>query len=373
MKKIMISAGEVSGDVHGSYLVNEIKKLAPDAYIFGMGSERLKASGADIKLDISKRGTVGLVEVLPNAIPILFNLRKMVKLMDQEKPDMLILIDSQGFNVPLAREAKKRGIKTVYYIAPQEWLWGTKKGMKKVADCTDQIIAIWQKEADLYRDAGANVDYFGHPLLDIVKTTMDKPAFCKKYNLKENDPIIAVCPGSRTQEIYGLLPIFLEACEIIHKQVPKAQFIIPAASTYIIKQIFKVINGYKATAVIGSTHDIVGHADLAMAASGTINLEACILGTPNIMVYKLHPLTYWIGKNVLKIGEKMNFFSMPNILCNEEIIPELIQDNANPENIAKTAMGFLDSEGYQRHNLGRVKQHLGAPPVISRIAMSILE
>lgn len=167
--KIMVSAGEVSGDVHGSYLIKEFKKLRPDIFFFGMGSERLAAEGVDVKFDITKRGTIGILEALPNILPVYSTFLKMKKLLLREKPDLVLLIDSQGFNMPFAKFCKKAGFKTVYYIAPQEWLWGTPRGIKRVADTVDLIVAIFQKEYEAYRAAGANVVYFGHPLVDIVK------------------------------------------------------------------------------------------------------------------------------------------------------------------------------------------------------------
>lgn len=169
--KIMVSAGEVSGDVHGSYLIKEFKKLRPDIFFFGMGSERLAAEGVDVKFDITKRGTIGILEALPNILPVYSTFLKMKKLLLREKPDLVLLIDSQGFNMPFAKFCKKAGFKTVYYIAPQEWLWGTPRGIKRVADTVDLIVAIFQKEYEAYRAAGANVVYFGHPLVDIVKVS----------------------------------------------------------------------------------------------------------------------------------------------------------------------------------------------------------
>ncbi|MDD5383035.1 MAG: lipid-A-disaccharide synthase, partial [Candidatus Margulisbacteria bacterium] len=174
MKKIMISAGEVSGDTHGTYLVRELKKIDPSIYFFGIGSEKLLTEGVDIKFDISRRGTIGLFEALPNLVPIYLLYLKMVELMKREKPDLLLLVDSQGINMPLAKAAKRLGIKTVYYIAPQEWLWGTERGVRNVIEKSDLIIAIFEKEFDVYKKAGGNVVYFGHPLIDIVKGIRDQ-------------------------------------------------------------------------------------------------------------------------------------------------------------------------------------------------------
>ncbi|MFH1361746.1 MAG: lipid-A-disaccharide synthase [bacterium] len=367
--KIMLSAGEVSGDVHGSHLVRELKKLKPEAYFFGMGSEKLLAEGVAVKVDITKRGTIGIFEALPNVLPVFLAYKKMVGLMKSEKPDMLILVDSQGINMPLAKAAKKLGIKTVYYIAPQEWLWGTPKGVKKVSETIDLIISIFEKEHETYQQAGGNSIYFGHPLLDIVKGD--------SQFAKGEGPTIALCPGSRTQEIKGLLPILLKAGELLKKELPKAEFIIPAASTEMIKKIFNYIGeDFRPKAIIGHTYDILASADLALCASGTINLEASILGTPNIMVYKLSPLTYFVGKHILKIGEKLKYFSMPNMLLDERAIPELVMEQAEPKIIAQEALSIIidqERQAKMKASFEKLRTKLGQPGVIEKVAREILK
>ncbi|MFA6548723.1 MAG: lipid-A-disaccharide synthase [Candidatus Margulisiibacteriota bacterium] len=382
--KIMVSAGEVSGDVHGTFLVRELKKLDPNIYFFGMGSEKLLAEGVDVKVDISKRGTIGIFEALPNLLPVYFAYLKMVNLMKTERPDLLILVDSQGINMPLARAAKKLEVKTVYYIAPQEWLWGTAKGIKKVSKTIDLIVSIFEKEHAAYKQAGGNSIYFGHPLLDIVKPSMGKEEVRRTLfggvgrNVEGRTvPVVALCPGSRTQEIKGLLPILLKAGELIKKELPEARFIIPAASTEMIKQIFSYIGeDFRPKAIIGNTYDILAAADLAICASGTINLEASLLGTPNIMVYKLSPLTYFIGKYILKIGEKLKYFSMPNMLLEERAIPELVMEQAEPTVIAREALSILTDQSRQskmKAAFEKLRVKLGQPGVIEKVARAILK
>ncbi|MFH1684524.1 MAG: lipid-A-disaccharide synthase [Candidatus Margulisiibacteriota bacterium] len=377
MKKIMISAGEVSGDIHGKHLVRELKKLSPDIYFFGMGSENLLSEGVDVKFDISKRGTVGIAEALPNILPIYLTYHKMVGLMKKEKPDILLLIDSQGINMPLAKAAKKLGIKTVYYVAPQEWLWGTPRGVKKVAKTIDLIIAIFEKENEIYKLSGGNVAYSGHPLLDIVKPSMTKKETRQRLVGDEQGPVISICPGSRTQEIQGLFPILLKAGKLIKTILPNAKFLIPAASTDVIKRVFDMVDeDFRPKAVVGYTYDILAASDLALCASGTINLEASILGTPNIMVYKLSPLTYFIGKHILKIGEKLPYFSMPNLLLEEKVIPELVMEDAIPETIAAEAVLILKEPARQekmKASFEKLRNKLGSPGVISRCAKAILD
>jgi len=376
--KFFVSAGEVSGDIHGSYLVGELKKIRPDATFFGVGSVRLAEAGVDIKFDISRRGTIGLLEALPNLLPIYSVFSKVKKLLLEEKPDLVILIDSQGFNLPLANFCKKAGIKTVYYIAPQEWLWGSQRGVDRVARSIDLIVAIFEKEYQAYKQAGANVIYFGHPLMDIVKPSMTKEETRQSLigpEVHPSTPVITLCPGSRLHEIKRLLPILLKAGERIKKELPQAHFVIPVASDQIIEEIFGLIGDFLPKAIVGQTYNLLYAADLNICASGTINLESSILGVPNIMTYKLSQLSYLIGKYVLRIGDKLPYFSMPNLLLDEKVVPELIMGDANPENISREALAILKDPAraeQMKENFFQLRSHLGQPGVITRIAEKIL-
>jgi len=376
MRKVMISAGEVSGDIHGTHLVRELKKLDPDIYFFGMGSENLLAEGVNVKFDISRRGTIGIFEALPNAVPIYLTYINLVDIMKKEKPDLLILVDSQGVNMPLARAAKKLGIKTVYYIAPQEWLWGTPAGVKRVVENIDLIISIFEEEHKTYQQAGGKSVYFGHPLLDIVKPAQVREETRRNLFGSEEGPVISLCPGSRTQEIKKLLPILLEAGKLIKKYLPEAKFVIPAPSTSMIQRVHeRTSDDFRPRAVVGRTYDILAASDVAVCTSGTINLEASILGIPNIMTYKLSLLTFLLGKYVLKIGDKLPFFSMPNLLLEERIVPELVMKDATPKAIAEEALAIINQADRQKsikEAFERLRGKLGEPGVISRAAKAIL-
>lgn len=378
--RVLVSAGEVSGDVHGSYLVKELKKLKPDLYFFGMGSERLAAEGVDIKFDISRRGTVGIFEALPNLFSIYSTFNKMKALLLKEKPDLVLLIDSQGFNLPFAKFCKENGFKTVYYIAPQEWLWGTLKGAKKVAETVDLIVAIFEKEYAVYKNVDGRVVYFGHPLIDIVKPSLSKEEARSKFLGKDagieaggQKPVVCLCPGSRSQEIKSLFPILLKSAKIIQKEFPRAQFLIPAATKEIYNKINSLIVNYKV--LDGQTYDAIAASDLAICTSGTINLEASLLGIPNIMTYKLSAFTYFIGKHVLRIDKKIKYFSMPNILLDEKVIPELVMQDANPQKIADETIAILKDPARQekmKRSFITLKEKLGQPGVIARVARAVL-
>jgi len=378
--KILVSAGEVSGDIHGAYLVRELKKLRPDIYFFGVGSERMSAEGVDIKFDISKRGTIGIFEALPHLLPLYLTFLNLKKLISAEKPDLALLIDSQGFNMPLANYCKRLGIKTVYYISPQEWLWGTPRGVKKVVNTVDLIVAIFKREYDVYKQAGGQVVYFGHPLVDIVKPTMSREEARNKFFSFSSGPTICLCPGSRTQEIVRLLPILLKSAVLIQKEYPRAQFLVPAPSQPTLYYINSIISHSSLvishlSVIEDQIYDALFASDLSLCASGTINLEASLLGVPNVMIYKLSPLTFFIGKHLLKIDRKLKYFSMPNLLLDSPIIPELVMSRANPAMISQEAISLLSDPSRlikMKSSFSFLSSFLGRPGVIEKIAKAIL-
>ncbi|MCX5750245.1 MAG: lipid-A-disaccharide synthase [Candidatus Saganbacteria bacterium] len=373
--KIMVSAGEVSGDLHAAALVRELKKLDPSISFFGIGSEKLAAEGVDIRFDLTKHASIGILESLPNLLPVYFTFKKIIRLMKKEKPDLLLLVDSQGVNVPIAGEAKKLGIKTVYYIPPQEWLWGTLKGAKKVAQRIDLIVSIFEKEHTFYKNAGGNSVYFGHPLLDIVKPSLSKEEAKNKFLGKATGLVVSLCPGSRPQEIKSLLPILLKAGEKIKAEIPDVEFLMPVASAKIAEELSGKLGALKIKTIVGKNYDVLAASDLAVCVSGTINLECCLLGVPNIMTYKLSLPTYLIGKYLLRALERIPFFSMPNILLGEKVVPELTMADANPDKIAKEALLILKNPGRQdkmKADFERLKQKLGSFGVLSACAKEIL-
>lgn len=373
--KIMVSAGEISGDLHGAYLVNELKKLLPNAYYFGIGSERLAAAGVEIKLDITRRSTIGILETIPNLLALYRSFRRAKALLIKERPDLVILIDSQGFNLPLANFCRSLGIKTVYYIAPQEWLWGTNKGVARVLRAVSRVIAIFPAEYKKFRSFGDNVVYFGHPLLDIVKASADQPALRQKFSFTAGQ-VVALCPGSRQQELKSLLPILAETARLMRQAKPEINFIVPVSSPRFLNIIEQAFSDLACKFVLNDSYDALASADLAICVSGTVNLEASLLGVPNIMVYKLSRFSYYLGKYILKIEKKIKYFCMTNIVLDKKVIPELIMDQANPFLISKSALTLLaskaDREAMSRE-FSRLKDILGQSGVISQAAKSIFD
>lgn len=372
MSKIMISVGEASGDLHGASVAHALKAIQPDVKLFGMGGQAMLEAGVDIVYDIADLGIIGFVEIIKN-LPRLFRLRDtLAELMERERPDVLVIIDYPGFNMRLAKIAKSKGIPVVSYISPSVWAWGRGRA-KEVAETVQKVAAIFPFEAEVYVEAGANVTFVGHPLLDIVKTTMNQEETREYFAASGNSPVVLLLPGSRQQEITNLLPVMLEAGEKIVAQLPNCQFFLPVASTISQEMIQKIISRYKVNVILTKdrTYDLMNIATVAIAASGTVTLEASLLKLPTIIIYKTATLTYFLGKILVKIP----YISLPNIIAGRKIVPELLQYAVTADNIANEAMPVLTTPAIHKAvvtDLEEVRRKLGAEGAVRRVAQEIL-
>lgn len=336
MKKILISAIEVSADMHAANLVKAIKNIRPDIEFFGLGSEALREVGCKIELDLTNKSTVGLIEPLKHLSSFLKALAFLKKLMIEQKPDAFFCIDGQGFHLLAAQTAKKLGIPVIYYIAPQEWLWGTIAGGQKVASLCDLIISIFPEEHEFYKKLGARSVYNGHPLADIVKPTLNKNEFLKKYNLPPDKPLLALFPGSRKQEIKMILPVLANTAKLLEQNCNS--FIVAANSFY--QQLITKKVGAKIPVILKENYNAMAAADFILCSTGTITLEAALIGTPLLAIYKLGPLSYWILKK--SFGPRLpKYKALPNMIAGKEIMPEIIQDGVEPENLARVIKKYF--------------------------------
>ncbi|MDD4600508.1 MAG: lipid-A-disaccharide synthase [Negativicutes bacterium] len=372
MYKIMISVGEASGDLHGASVANALKLACPDSKLFGMGGQAMRQAGVDIVYDIADLGVIGIVEVVKN-LPRLFKLRDMLaEVMEREKPDVLVVIDYPGFNMRLAKIAKKKGIPVVSYISPSIWAWG-KGRAKEVAETVETVAAIFPFEAEAYRAAGAHVTYVGHPLVDIVKPTMKKDQAYRHFGADSTKPVLLLMPGSRQQEILSLLPDMLGAAEKIVTKVPDCQIFLPVASTISREMLHNILGNYKVSVKLtdGNNYDLMNIADVGIAASGTVTLEAALMHLPTVIIYRVAAMTYLLGKFLVKIPH----ISLPNIIAGREIVPELLQGEVNPDAIARHTLEILLNKGIRNEmldELHQVNQKLGECGAVRRVADVIL-
>lgn len=372
MTKILISAGEVSGDLHAAAVTAAIKKINPTVEVFGMGGNALRDAGGEVLFDIKDHGVMGFVEVVKK-LPSLFKLRDdFAKVMDERQPDCLVTVDYPGFNMKLAKLAHEKGIPVVSYIAPSAWAWH-KSRAKNVAKIVDKVASIFPFEYDVYKEAGANVEFVGHPLVDIVKPKMTE-AEANTFAGKQDDrKLILIMPGSRIMEIEKMLPTLLEAAKLIKKQLPEVDFVMPRAGSIPLQMLEEKIkaSGISVKITEGNNYDLFSVADLALATSGTVTLEAALCGLGSVIVYRTNPLTYFIAKLVVNIP----YIGLPNIVAGKSVLPELIQDDFTPEKVAKEAMSLLERErnAKMKEDLAYVKERLGKPGAVERVAELVLK
>ena len=372
MTRILISAGEASGDIHAAAVTAAIKKIDSSAEVFGMGGDALRNAGGEVLFDIKDHGVMGFVEVLKK-LPDLFKLRDdFEKVMDERKPDCLITVDYPGFNMKLAKLAHDKGIPVVSYIAPSAWAWH-KSRAKKVAKIVDKVACIFPFEYDVYKEAGAYVEFVGHPLVDIVKPSMTKEEAMAFAGKEEGKKLILLMPGSRFMEIEKMLPTLLEAAKIIKKQLPEVSFVMPRAGTIPISLLEEKIqaSGLDVKITEGNNYDLFSVADLALATSGTVTLEAALCGLGSVIVYKTNPVTYFIAKLLVNIPH----IGLPNIVAAKSVVPELIQNDFTPAKVAQEALALLESErnAKLKEDLAYVKERLGKPGAVGRVAELVLK
>ena len=371
MAKILISAGEASGDIHAAAVTAALKQIDSSVEVFGMGGDALRAAGGEVLFDIKDHGVMGFVEVIKK-LPDLFKLRSdFARVMDERQPDCLVVVDYPGFNMKLAKVAHDKGIPVVSYIAPSAWAWN-KGRAKNVAKIVDKVACIFPFEYDVYKEAGAPVEFVGHPLLDIVKPAWERTEAEAWVGKQPGHPLVLLMPGSRLMEIEKMLPNLLAGAKLLKKQLPEVQFAMPRAGTIPLELLQSKIkaSGLEIKITEGHNYDLFSVADLALATSGTVTLEAALCGLPSIIVYRTSALNAFIARRVINIPN----IGLPNIVAGRQILPELLQEEFTPANVAKTAVELLAPEHRPQleADLAFMKARLGEPGAVKRVAQLIL-
>lgn len=369
---IFLSAGEVSGDLHGAHLARAIRAACPEVRLIGVGGPRMAEAGVEILADVTAHSAIGLTEQLPHLLPVARAFKLAGASLAALRPRAVVLIDYQGANMGLAKTARRLGLKTVYYITPQEWLWGFKRGPAKVAAGVDHLLAVFAREAEVYQAAGARVTFVGHPLVDI-HARRTRAAARAALGLREDEQVLTLLPGSRAQEVAQLLPVFLEAGRRVKAQLPELTLLLPAASAGLRQAIEPVAAaaGVAVRLLDGQGAEALAAADVALAASGTVTLEAAILDVPCVAAYRVSRLTAFLAKRLLKVRH----VTLPNIVEGDEVIPEFLQERVDPALLAPAVVELLaDPEARQRQirGMARVREKLGGPGALERAARAIL-
>ena len=377
-KHVLIIAGEASGDLHGANLVRAMKRLSPGIDVQGVGGRNMEDAGVKILVPSSDMAVVGLTEVFSKLYSIMKARHDLKILLRENRPDLLILIDYPEFNIHLAGAAKRYGIPVLYYISPQIWAWRRGR-LKKIAGRIDRMAVILPFEKEFYLQAKTElvVDYVGHPLLDIVPDIPDNRKSKKGLGMPDSYPILGLLPGSRNDEIRNHLPLMINAAEILSSRYNKIKCVLPMAPTVSPELIESTVRQSLLDISVSSEniYRVLSICHFAFVASGTATLETALMEVPMVIVYRVSPLSYWIGKRVIKVP----YVGLVNLIAGKEVVPELIQDEATPQNLAQKAMSVLENEKNRTDMVKEfrmIRERLGSGGASERtanIALKMLE
>ena len=372
-KKIFIVAGEASGDLHGADLTRALLTLDPEVTILGMGGGQMRRAGVKILVDAGELAAVGITEALSRFVALTRTFQQLRRALASEHPGLLILIDFPDFNFWLARASRRIGIPVLYYIGPQVWAW--RKGrIRTLKRLVEKMLIIFPFEEALYREAGVPVTFVGHPMLDRLRDVPTRDEARRQMGCDASDLIVGLLPGSREGEVRHHLPVLIEAVAQIAQAKPEAQFLLAVAESLPPRLTESLLQGSdtRIRTLRGQTYQVMRAADLLIIASGTATLEAGLLGTPMIIIYRVSRLSWWAGRLLVDVPS----IGMVNLVAGKRVVPELLQRDMTPERVAKTAVELLHSPtalGAIREDLQGIRGRLGEEGASQRAAQEVLK
>jgi lipid-A-disaccharide synthase len=365
----LIVTGEASGDLHGANLIRASREIDPGLSFFGVGGRRMAAEGCEILIAGEELAVMGLVEVIGHFPVILRAFNRLKALMrGPDRPDVLILIDFPDFNLRLAREAKKAGVPVLYYVSPQVWAWRRGR-VHKIARVVDRLAAIFPFEPEFYKGLNIEVEYVGNPLLDELRVEQSRDEFLRAYGLDPDRPVVGLFPGSRRNELHYNFDTIVAAAQQIRARIPEVQFLLPVAASLQPAAIRERLDGVTLNVALTeeSIYDTANACDAIITVSGTVTLQIALVGTPMAILYKMAPLTYAIGKHLVKVPH----IGLANIVAGQGVVREFIQDQATPGAIAEEIVRILEDNAYNRgirDGLGQVQTRMGEQGCSARVA-----
>lgn len=368
--KIMIVAGEASGDMHGAKLVEAMRRKDPDLLFCGVGGEALRQAGVEILYEAAKIAVVGIIEVFSHLRDIRHTLNGLIARVREQPPDLIILIDFPDFNLLFAKKVKKHGIPIFYYISPQVWAWRAGR-VRKIARLVDQMAVILPFEKKFYLERGMRrIEFVGHPLLDTVHSLLPRSVFRNQHAIADSKVLIGMLPGSRRKEISSMLPAFIEAAKLIKQARSNVCFALAVAPTIKREQLGitdEVIKELELTIITDDRYEMMVACDLVMAASGTVTLELAILKVPMVVAYRISPLTYFLGRRLIKVS----YASLVNLVAERGVVQELLQKDFTAAKMKEALLAIWpDTAAYRllREELSAVGKRLGAPGASDKAA-----
>lgn len=357
--QFLVSAGEASGDLYAAGVVSHLARIYQSARFYGCAGPRLRQAGVEPIVDSASLAVVGLAEVVAHLPRIYGQYRKLVHYAHACRPDAALLTDSPDFHLRLARHLKRDGVPVFYLVAPQVWAWRQGR-VKKISRLVDKLFCLFPFEEAWFRERGVDATYIGHPLAKMVRTTKTRDEFFDQERLAKNSRMVVLLPGSRAGEARRHLPILLEAVARLRSRFDLS-FVLAIPKGFrtadALVKFRERIDALSIQVVENQTWDSIGHADLALAASGTVTVEAAVLGTPMVTFYKVTPVSWYGARHLVKVP----FLSMVNLIADRQIVPELIQNEMTPEKLARAAAELLTNEALaaaMRADLGAVRRLL---------------
>jgi len=369
--RLLISCGEPSGDLYGGELLRHLRKHLAGLDAFGLGGDHLQAEQVRLLGHVRDLAVVGIVEVVRHLGSLRRIFKRVLAEVDRQRPDLAVLVDYPSFNLRLARQLKRRRVPVAYYISPQIWAW---KGwrIREIRRNVDHMLVIFPFEQEIYARAGVPVTFVGHPLVDLVRPAPDREAFLGSAGLDPARPVVAVLPGSRTTEVRYNLPPLAAGIRLLAQRRPDLQFLLAVAPALEVPALRDAVRGLPVALVAGQTHAVLGAAAVALVASGTATVEAALLGTPMVVVYRVSPLTYAVGRPLVHVPH----VAMANLIAGREVVRELIQADFTPERVCAEVLGLLDDPARLarvRVELAEVRTRLGQPGASARAADVVLK
>ncbi len=371
--RVMIIAGEASGDLHGAALFQTLQQRIDSLNCIAMGGAAMREAGVPIVVDSTDLGVIGVWDVITHYAQIRRAFSQVVKNLQSFSPDLLICIDYKEFNFRVAKRAKALGIKVLFYVSPQVWAWRPGR-VKQYGEVIDMMAVIFPFEATFYKKYAIPVRYVGHPLTHVVKVSCEKQQTLESAGLDSDFLIIGLLPGSRVNEVKRLLPVMLKVAELLKETYPRVQFLLPKAKTI----DDSMLQGYLQKCSVdvylceAGDYNLLQSCDVAISASGTATLELALLTIPMVIIYKVAPLTYWIAKWLVRIP----YIGLPNIVADQSVVPELIQNKANPMTIFDEVCKILDDNlvaKQMQNQLNEVRSVLGEYDGIENLAELAIE
>ena len=369
--RVLVSCGEPSGDLYAGDLVRNLREQAVSLEVFGLGGDRLEEAGGRLVAHVRDLAVVGLFEVLKHLRRLRGVFRAVLREVDRERPAVAVLVDYADFNLRLARELKARGIPVVYYVSPQVWAWRRGR-IRAIRERVTRMVVIFPFEEALYRQAGVPVTFVGHPLVDLARPAEDGAAFLAAQRLDPARPVIAVLPGSRPQEVAHNLPPIAGALRLLQERRGTLQFALAVAPSLDSRILERGLDGVRVTRVAGQTHALLSASSAGIVASGTATVEAALMDLPSVVVYRLSPLTYALGRPFVRVP----YYAMANLIAGRQVFKELIQRDFRPDAVAREVTSLVEDPVRRREvrqALQEVRARLGPPGASARAAAVVAE